>query len=477
MKKKLRFSNFIWTVTVRKFNNSLLARAFFIPRGIEARVSRGDSWGTVPTPDLGAATAVFIAILLFASPASASFSFLNDQLEVGARERYRMEYRSDFNFNGSSDAFHLTRLRLNFDYNPHEDIRFFIQAQDARLYESDFSGPAENNFQDRFDLRQGYAELKNIFDTPVRLLVGRQELSYGEQRLIGGFNWSNVAQTFDVLRAIYETEEVRIDLFSSERVLIEDDHFNERDHNDHFHGLYATWKKIKKHLIDFYVLFRDTEKARAFSRAESAAKMDEVTLGTRIKGWGQNGWDYQLEIAGQGGNYGNEEIQAFALIAQLGYTFAGCPTTPHFFIEYAHASGDDDPGDGDRETFDNLFPTNHGFYGYADFVSLQNINDIELGIDLKPFEKLKMICSLHLFFLDEEEDALYNAGRRPIRFDPTGKASTTVGQEIDLVAKYTVTDFCWAEVGYSHFFTDGFIEDTGASHDPDFLYTQVKLAF
>lgn len=406
------------------------------------------------------------------------FKELNsEKLKVSAEGRYRMEYRSDFDFSGASDVFQLSRLRLNADVMPLENLRLFVQAQDARLYESDFDGAAEDLFQDRFDLRQGFVELKKIFDLPVSLLVGRQELAYGEERLVGGFNWSNVAQTFDAVRGRYQTDAVQIDLFASEKVRIEDDHFNERDHNDRFYGIYGTYKKIKNHLVDLYVFLRDTDKKRRFSRAEAPAEMDEVTFGSRVKGWDLNGWDYQLEIAGQGGNYGDGEIQAFALISQVGYTFSSCALKPHPFFEYAHASGDSDPGDGDRGTFDNLFPTNHAFYGLADFVSLQNINDFEFGLDLKPTEKLKLTCSLHLFYLDEEEDALYNAGRVPIRFDATGKASTTVGQEVDFTAEYTLNAHASALLGYSHFFTGEFIDDTGADHDPDFLYVQLSLKY
>ena len=35
----------------------------------------------------------------------------------------------------------------------------------------------------------------NLGLSEVGFTFGRQELSYGAQRLIGGFNWSNVAQT------------------------------------------------------------------------------------------------------------------------------------------------------------------------------------------------------------------------------------------------------------------------------------------
>lgn len=155
-----------------------------------------------------------LAAGLLAPLALAEESGWPDWLKMGAEGRYRLEYRSDFDFNGSSDAFHLTRFRLNGELKPLENMRLFAQAQDSRIYESDFKGEAARAlFENRFDLRQGYVELNHFWVDPLKIIVGRQELVYGEERLVGAFNWGNVAQTFDALRLVYETDAARVDLF------------------------------------------------------------------------------------------------------------------------------------------------------------------------------------------------------------------------------------------------------------------------
>ncbi len=62
------------------------------------------------------------------------------------------------------------------------------------------------------------------------------------------------------------------------------------------------------------------------------------------------------------------------MVAIVGYTFDHA-WRPRIGFEFDYASGDRDSTDNKRRTFDNLYPTNHLFYGYMDFVSLQNFND------------------------------------------------------------------------------------------------------
>ncbi len=65
-----------------------------------------------------------------------------------------------------------------------------------------------------------------------------------------------------------------------------------------------------------------------------------------------------------------EKYDAFAASADAGWTFA---SLVRIGAAYSIASGDKNRTDGVVSTFNNLFPTNHGLYGQADLVSLQNL--------------------------------------------------------------------------------------------------------
>ncbi len=64
------------------------------------------------------------------------------------------------------------------------------------------------------NLYQGYLALGNQKEFPLSLKVGRQELSYGDQRLLGAFKWNNDGRTFDAIKVRYQNVLFGVDLFS-----------------------------------------------------------------------------------------------------------------------------------------------------------------------------------------------------------------------------------------------------------------------
>jgi len=47
---------------------------------------------------------------------------------------------------------------------------------------------------DSFDLHQGFVTINNFFNFPVTLKLGRYEVIYGPQRLMGAVGWHNVGR-------------------------------------------------------------------------------------------------------------------------------------------------------------------------------------------------------------------------------------------------------------------------------------------
>jgi hypothetical protein len=393
--------------------------------------------------------------------------------------RYRLEARDNFDFNNTKDdenIFHLYRTRLNLDIQPMENVRSFIQLQDARIGNSEFA--SRTAFEDPMDIRQTYLELSGVADGIIDFRVGRQELAYGQERLIGGFNWSNVAQTFDAAKMHLNFKERNFwtDLFWSRKVVIDDTDANSWDRKDEFIGAYSSWKGLEDHAIEMFLLGRLVDRLVVFGPNVGAQDMDEGTFGGRICGKGPLALDYELEGAYQFGNFGPGKISAYALVGVVGFS-PELPWKPRFAFEWDHASGDDDSGDNSRGTFDNLFPTNHLHYGYMDRASLQNIDDLRFQIAVKPAEGLQVQADAHLLYLDTVRDSLYSAGRAALRTATHAGVSDEVGQELDVLTKYKVNEYLGILAGYSHFFAGDFISQTGASDDGDFFYLQLTAHF
>lgn len=361
---------------------------------------------------------------------------------------------------------------------------------------------------DTIELHQAIIGVGNLKAFPLALKVGRMELSYGDERLIGALAWNNIGRTFDGAKLRWQNDWFGTDLFASRPVIPQNGVFDVSNDYDFFSGLYATSTKVPKHLLDVYFLARNSTAAAATAvpspQFPQPSARDIYTVGFRLKSRpGEFGpWDYALESAYQFGNIVDNRAgpntpterldqSAYLVVAQGGYTFADLSMAPRLGLEYAFSSGDSDPFDDKHETLDNLFHTNHKFYGYMDFVALQNIHDLRASLLLKPIAKLNVAIEGHGFWLADTHDSFYNVGgvaRGGTAATPgTGYGVNPgyhnfVGTEIDLIATYAVTRFAQLEAGYGHFFAGNYIQQSLASpafgaQDANFFYAQVNISF
>jgi hypothetical protein len=161
-----------------------------------------------------------------------------------------------------------------------------------------------------------------------------------------------------------------------------------------------------------------------------------------------------------------------------GYTF-DTPSLIRLGLEYNFATGDSNATDRDIETFQNLFPTNHKFYGFMDLFAWQNIHDAMLEVKAQPFKGVTAVLDYHAFWLATNEDAWYRANLSTVRpvTVASREAGKYVGSEIDLVGRWTVSKHLTLEAGYCHFFAGEYVKDTGPSDDADFGYLQTTISF
>lgn len=411
-------------------------------------------------------------------------------VKLDVEVRHRFENQDNFDFNDTvdgQDAFSLFRTRVNLQLIPTDEVKLFVQFQDARVWDQDKGSKAGN--EDYAEIRQGYIELKDILKFEDELIpdigfrLGRQELSYGAQRLIGGFNWSNIAQTFEAGKVMFNFPEYKltVDGFGGTKTPNQTPRdFNQWFDNstkDEMGGYYATYKGIENITIEQYFIKRFVNTNVSFGPSGSA-NTDVFTIGGRIVGKIKDtNFDYEFEAAKQWGEFGALDVDAQMAVAILGYTFADVAWKPRVAFEYNYGSGDDDRTDDELNTFNNLYPTNHLFYGYMDRASLQNINNYKLQISAKPTKKMQVQSDLHFLFLDTSMDSLYSAGRAPIRTASTAGADEHVGNELDFLVKYKVNDYLNVIGGVSHFFAGDFLKDTGKADDADYFYVETTVSF
>ena len=114
------------------------------------------------------------------------------------------------------------QTRLNAVFQPSYDVKVMVQLQDSRITGSEVYGDSTkphlatllDGSAAGFDLHQGYVQLTDLFINNLDLKLGRYEVSYGPQRLIGAVGWHFIGRSFDGFTATYHHDLVDVDFFN-----------------------------------------------------------------------------------------------------------------------------------------------------------------------------------------------------------------------------------------------------------------------
>lgn len=390
-------------------------------------------------------------------------------LDIGGQ--YRARYQGERNMRGlgltgRDDDFllHRTRLFANAKYG--DTIRVYGEFHDAESnYETFAPRPIEVNRADMLNL---FADLL-LHDFEAGSLtarVGRQELLYGNQRLISPLDWANSRRTFEGAKLLWAGEDWNADVFYTRPVLPVPHRFDSPDYNQEFMGFYATRKSDPNSVIDLYTLQYNNSALRQAFRY--------TTTGGRWLKKEEN-WTFETEAAYQFGTTTQQTDHAagFAM-AGLGYTWADSPWTPSLTGYYDWASGGNLLAG--RRGFDHAFPLAHKYLGFMDFFGRSNINTPNMLLTMKPSPKCQVLLWYYYFFLDNLKDTPYSVIMTPI--NPTfAPQSRDLGHEIDLTLTYNLSDREEILLGYSHFFSGRYYESLPFSGDADFFYTSYQINF
>lgn len=424
------------------------------------------------------------------------------RLKIGGQIRARAEYRdpADLRIPGqagrpltddASDAsdFILLRTRINFDVMLGRHLRAFVELQDSRVW-----GDTETN-EDTAEVfvRQAFVEIAEPFDLPLWVWAGRWKLpSLGDLRLIFTAEFNNVTRSWDGVQVFGHLGGTRTDpfiWFTAFAANVREGRVGTRtgDENDDFwfNGIYATVHGIGNFTVDLYGFWRHLSD-RVFTSEKRSRLGDrkDFTLGARIADdWGFLG--YSAEAAWQYGDQAGDRVRAWAAAAK-GWIKFELDEQSHvaFLAEYAYASGDRDPDDGKIQTFDPLAPSVHRPHGRIDNFVWSNVHDVMLGVRYAPLKWLTFRLEGHAFWLDKRKDAWYFRPRTELRRDPTGRASSFVGSEVDFWVTAKVWDHLKIRAGYSRFFVADFVRDTGkntpgrgSGADQDWAFLTLEIDF
>ena len=408
------------------------------------------------------------------------FMPLNDTgsayLSLGGDLRERYEYFHNAQWGQGpqdSDGFFTQRYMAYVDLHLGRWARFFGQLK-SNLASGRVGGPRPTD-RDELDVHQVFVDLSRPSDGPYgfTLRTGRQELSYGSQRIISVREGPNVRQSFDAVRGILRYGPWRIDAFGSQPAETNEGIFDdETDQKRRLWGVYATGPSPAGRALSvdaYYLGFR-----RHDARFDTGVVARELrhSFGTRL--WGRaGGWDYNVEALYQFGDFGESEIQAWTAASDVGHTFSQLWFTPRIGLKADIISGDRDRDDRTLGTFNALFPKG-SYFGEVALIGPANLIDVHPSIDLRLTRSLTLSGNWDVFWRQSRDDGIYNAALVLLR---SGRASKErfIGHQAEVQLEWRIDRHLSVNVDYAHFFAGPFLKETGPGQDVD--YASVWLIY
>ncbi len=422
------------------------------------------------------------------------------------------------------------RVRLAFDFDVNKNVLAHVMIDGNRTFGGDqdtIQGnqtgggtTAKYETNTTASIKQAYFKLRNLGDISpflnnVTLMVGRKQWAYGDQRLIGHLNWTNVGRTHDGVVARWKIGGGKswVDAFISQVGVDGTDDAGpgqaiaQSDQEVFLYGFYSHFVNpfgVKGIVAEPYLFINDKENSAVDGSDGSERWFGGIRLvGKKIPGLPgvditlEPTWQWGLqELATANTTSTTVPIQAFGMGAKVGYTFKNVSWQPRIGYEFVYASGDDKPGNtnaraSSNKTFNQLYPLGHAHLGYMDVHGYQNIEAHAVRLSAKPSKKLLLKADLWFFEAAEEADSFYSVAGSTARFggdqatSVEGGVSRTInvddeyGQELDLVAKYKLFKNVGVVGGYSHYFTGDFLEDTNNGTQPgmDWFWLQAAVKF
>jgi hypothetical protein len=366
------------------------------------------------------------------------------QVSISAEVRPRTEFRNGFKTltDDSKDAAIFTeqRSRLYLNYQD-SSFKFRVAFQDIRIW-----GETSQIFKEELGktfISEAWGQY--YFNPSLSLKVGRQIISYDNQRFLGGLEWAQQGRRHDAALLIYEKDKSKLhfgfaynqDDDRAEPTFLQADGAGFYSVGGNYKTFQYGWysQKIEKgaiSLLAFNAGYQNADTTMSFKQTFGLIANKELG---------------KIKLAGdvyyQTGQLNKNNVNA--LLAGVNITFKTSATPITLGVEYISGKDDDDTSS-DITNFSPDFGTNHAFNGYMDYFFVGPANGNVGVTDLYIQTKFKAIggnvkANLHHFLTGSTQ--LNTEG---------AELDKSMGTELDLVyIKKLKGGVVW-NLGYSQLF-------------------------
>ncbi len=367
------------------------------------------------------------------------------------------DFRSEFQWlrnevwqEGNDDAALFLRVMLHSDVRLGEGFRIFSQLKSGHAIGR--NGPPFFLNVDRLDLHQFFIGL-TIDQSTIE--IGRRELVYGSRRLISIREGTNVRQSFDGARYIWQKPNHRLDLlfyaYNPQRIGFFDNRLNT---DQLLWGAYYVWNGPGESSANFDLYYLGIR--HRFPRFEEGSQ-EEVRHSFGIRHWGSVGrLAYNNEAVLQTGSFGSGHINAWTISTELNYKLDDAAgLTPGIKAEII--SGDSNPMDGNLQTFNALYPRG-GYFGLLAVIGPANLVDVHPSLKFKLLSRFNLNIDWDFFWRHRTGDGIYFPSGR-LNIPGSDSSERFIGHQAGLQIGTAINRHCEIEASYFYFFAGPFLND------------------
>ena len=371
--------------------------------------------------------------------------FCQAQLVFSGEIRPRSEYRHGFKTlageNQEAAFFIDQRTRLNFNFKT-INTEYYLSLQDVRVW-GDQSQLVTNNGIST-GIHQAWAKLK--LNQKSVLKLGRQVISYDDQRIFGGVGWAQQARSHDAAVFVFQdssfTGHIGIAFNQDRPRLFTTLYTVPKNYKAlQYVWLHKDWKALKG---SFLFLNNGLQVIKANGDFETNYSQ---TVGGRL-GWKEGKIGANIAAYYQSGTNGDTldtKIKAFYLGADISYAASD---NLNLITGIEILSGNDKPiTNGENNAFNPFYGTNHKFNGLMDYFYVGNhtgnvgLNDYYVSLF---YEKLKFNARLTAHFF----------ATNGVMVEPQSRVemSKNLGTEFDFSIGWKINKETGFQLGYSQLF-------------------------
>jgi hypothetical protein len=332
----------------------------------------------------------------------------------------------------------------------------FAETQDTRAL--GYGGTPPATMQDPLDLHAAYIELKSGGDRGVILRTGRQEMAFGNSRVISIGPWSNTSKSFDVVRAALFRPGLRLELIAGSLVQADGARFDRHKPGEHFYTSYNTFSRlVPRSQLEPYFIAKTVKGVTGELGSHGNAVV--YTGGFRWAGTLAARFDYSAEVLRQWGSWAADRVRAEAGTYTFGWTINDAAHKPRVSVDYSFGSGDRNPADGVRGALDLLYGNNQPFFSYTGMFSWRNIRTLRAGADFNARKNVKVVLDYRDFYLATVADAWYNAAGNRIVLNRAA-TSRHIGDGPDTQLVWTAGPYGRVTIGLAAVFAGAYIRQS-----------------